>query len=116
MDVALAIDAEAVTVTLHGVALADGAYDNDPVTGTGKWVPGVAVDTPIVATVQPATGRNLFDAPEGVRTEARFAAWSRVTIRENDEITYDGERYRVVWRAPRPQDGFNKVALGKLKP
>lgn len=112
MDVAFAIDSEAVDVVRHGIAAADGAYDDE----TGKWVPGVAVDSTIAATIQPATGRNLIDAPEGVRTDARFAAWSRVAIVENDEITYAGDRYRVIWVAPRPQDGFTKAALGKLKP
>lgn len=110
MDVAFAIDAEAVTVTLHTVATAGGAYN-----AGGEWVPNASVDMPIAATVQPATGRNLNDAPEGVRTDARYAIWSRVSIAENDEITYSGKRYRVTWIADRPQDGFVKGAMGKLK-
>lgn len=109
MDVAEAIDAEAILVQRSAVADAGGSYDAD-----GRWQDATAPSSDIYAAVQPATGRNLIDAPEGVRSEARFAIWSRAAIKENDRVTVSGETYRVIWTAPRPMDGFTKGALGLM--
>jgi hypothetical protein len=109
MDVALAIDAEAVTVQWFA-SIGAGSYGTD-----GKWSPGSGTSTDIQAAIQPATGRNLVDAPEGIRAESDFAIWTRSAIVLNQQIAYDGERYKIIWLAPRPQDGFRKGALGKVK-
>lgn len=108
MDVAEAIDAEAITVQHRTIV-----EGFDQTTGKRAKTPSAPVD--IQAAVQPASGRQLMDVPEGLRTEARFIAWSRTTINENDQIQYDGKWWRVVYRWPRPQDGFNRVAIGMLK-
>lgn len=104
MDVAIAIDAEAVTV---GHIVKGGSWVNH------KWVENNAGAVNIQAAVQPASGRQLMDLPEGVRTEAKFLLWTRSTISEDDLITFGGETWRIVFKWPRPMDGFNRAALGK---
>lgn len=108
IDVADAIDAEAEPV--QRIRKAAGGYNLD-----GDAVPGSPSTVPIMAAVQPASGRQLMDLPEGLRTEAQFIIWSRSTIEENDRITYAAETWRVVFVWPRPNDGFFRAAMGKMK-
>ena len=110
IDVAEAIDAEAESVTLRAVAAAGGGYNSG-----GKWVANVAGTSTIRAAMQPARGNALMDLPEGIRTEAEWFAWSRAVIVVDDEITYRGVSYRVIFAWPRAVDGFVRVALGRLK-
>lgn len=107
MDVALAIDAEAISVT----RLRDGA---GAYTAGGKYVEGATVSTPIRAAIQPASGRQLQDLEEGIRSEARFMAWSRADLQVNDRITVGAAKYKIIFVWPRPQDGFNRAALGLM--
>lgn len=108
IDVAIAIDGEAVNVSLSREAL--GQYDDD-----GNWIPGAPSTSTVRAAVQPASGRQLMDLPEGIRNEARWLAWSRSEIRLDDEITYAGSRYRVMFVWPRLEGGFHRAAMGLLK-
>lgn len=103
-----AIDRRAWSVTrTREVA---GAYDAD-----GNWVAGSATPVTIKAVVQPASGNQLMDVPEGIRTEAGWIAWSRSDIVTNDKITNNGVTYRVLFVWPRDQDGeFYRAALGRL--
>lgn len=108
MDVADAIDGEAVTVNYRTVTA---NFDQS----TGKTPKTLGDPVSISAAIQPASGRQLMDVPEGVRTEARFIAWSRSTLALDAQIQYDGEWYRILYTWPRPQDGFTRAAMGRLK-
>lgn len=103
----LAIMAEAVPVTHETTA---GAYN-----AAGKWVKSAAVPVTIMATVQPASGRQLMDLPEGLRTEAKYFAWSGTALVVDDVVIYAGSRYRVIYTWPRPADSFTRAALGLTK-
>lgn len=113
MDVAQAIDAEAIDVTRTAVAA--GSYATSGA-NAGKFTPGAAAPATIRATVQPASGRALMDMEESVRIEARYFIWSRVQFVIGDKITYAGENFKIIFVWPRPQDGFSKAAMGRLKP
>lgn len=111
MDVAIAIDAEAIDVVWRKQTT-----DYDPDTGRAIVTQG---DFPVIrATIQPATGKQLMDLPEGVRVEAKFMFWSRTDVCLSDQIavrrsTLVVDVYRVVYAWPRrPNDGFMRAALG----
>ena len=107
IDVAIAIDGEAVNVTIERKAA--GAYDGD-----GKWVAGAETTSTIRAAVQPASGRQLMDLPEGIRNEARWLAWSRSEIRMDDTVVHAGSTYRVMFLWPRAEGSFWRAAMGLL--
>ena len=108
IDVAIAIDGEAVNVSL--TRRAAGANDDD-----GNWVPGAPTTSTIRAAIQPASGRQLEDLPDGIRNEARWLVWSRAEIRLDDEITHAGSRYRIMHVWPRADGSFWRAAAGLLK-
>lgn len=108
IDVAWAIDAEAVPVTLR--TFAGGTYD-----AAGNGIPGAPSDAPAMAAVQPVSGRMLQDLPEGIRTEVSHVGWTRSSVDVGNEIVYGGETYRVAHVWPRPMDGFNKFALKRAQ-
>lgn len=100
------------TVTLQRVATAGGSYND-----AGEWVPAVAATVNIAATIQPVSGRQLLDMPEGIRNEARWTIWTVNTVALNDRITYQGDAYRVVFVWPRNvEGGFYRAALGLVTP
>lgn len=103
----LAILAEAVEV---GHVVTGGAYGTD-----GKWVASHSEPAPIMATVQPASGRQLMDMPEGLRTEARYFLWSGAALLVDDVVIYVGQRYKVIYTWPRRGDSFTRAALGLMK-
>jgi hypothetical protein len=107
IDVAAAIDGEAVNVSLKREA--EGQYD-----ANGDWIAGTATTSSIRAAIQPASGRKLDDLPDGIRNEARWLVWSRSELRVNDEITHGGARYRVMHVWPRTDGGFWRAAAGLL--
>lgn len=107
IDVAIAIDGEAVNVTL--TTKAAGYYDAD-----GNWVPGAPTSSTIRAAIQPTRGKQLMDMPEGIRTEAGWMLWTRSAIAVDDEITSGGIGYRVLFTWPRLEGGFYRAALGRL--
>lgn len=111
IDLARAIDAEAVSVTLTREA--EGGYSTDPET-YGKWVPGGKTEAQIRAAIQPASGRQLNDLPEGIRNEARWLIWTRSVITLGDTISNGGSEYRVMYVWPRIDGGFWRAALGLL--
>lgn len=108
INVAIAIDGEAVNVTLTQPGA--GAYVG------GKWVPGAAATSTIRAAIQPVKGNQLMDMPEGIRTEAGWIAWSRSPMKVDDQITASGVLYRVLFDWPRMEGGFYRVALGRKTP
>ena len=103
------IDRRAVPVPL--TRNATGAFNAD-----GEWTAGAPATTTIKAVVQPTTGRQLMDVPEGIRTEAKWLAWSRSEIRDEDVIAYAGLSYRVLYVWPRAEGSFYRAAMGELKP
>ncbi|CAN7389519.1 hypothetical protein [Neorhizobium sp. LjRoot104] len=109
IDVAVAIDGEAVNVTRTRAAA--GAYNDD-----GEWVPGSPDAATIRAAIQPASGNQLMDVPEGMRTEARWLLWSRSEVKVDDMITSGGVSYRVMHLWPRADGGFYRAAIGRLDP
>lgn len=109
IDVALAIDAEAEDVTWR-------PRGADVFDARGNGVPGVRADVPTRAAIQPVTGNNTRDLPEGVRTEAVYVGWTRSAVADEDHIVYRGDTYRVIASRPRPMDGFTRIALGRFVP
>ena len=107
IDVAIAIDGEAVNVTLTREAA--GHYDDD-----GNWVPGEPTNSTISAAIQPASGRQLEDLPDGIRNEARWLVWSRSELRLDDKITHAGSSDRVMHVWPRADGGFWRAAAGLM--
>lgn len=106
MTAGLAIDRRAVPVTL--IRRSAGSYDAD-----GRFVDGAETSVTIPAVIQPASGNQLKDLPEGVRTEAGWIAWSRAEIRDEDRLAHAGVIYRVLVAWPRAEGGFFRAALGR---
>ncbi|WP_136625094.1 head-tail adaptor protein [Aureimonas flava] len=82
----------------------------------GKWVSVPSAPQPIRASVQPVSGREYQNLPEGIRNEAQAVIYSPVALRSDDTIV-DGEtRYRILsiddWLA---RGGYCKAVLGALK-
>ncbi len=109
MDVAIAIDAEAVTVAYRAVGAGAG-YD----ASTGKANAAVVAPVNIKAAIQPASGAVLMQVPEGLRSEVQYTAWSRTVVALNGQIDYGGRAFKIIYLWPRPMDGFNRFALGML--
>ncbi len=109
IDVAIAIDAEAVSMTRTRVV---GGYYNDD----GEYVPGGPASETIRAAIQPIKGNQLMDVPEGIRTEARWLCWSRASLVVDDVITHKGITYRVLFDWPRDEGSFYRAALGRTTP
>lgn len=107
-DVAIAIDGEAVPVSIERKVGA--GYNAD-----GEGVVSREAPATIYAAVQPATGRTLLDAPEGIRSEAKWAAWSRSPMAEDDHLTLATGKFRVMAVAERAEGGFYKAWLGGIK-
>lgn len=111
IDVAIAIDAESRPVVLRKLT---SDYDPD----TGKAIISNAGYPTIRAAIQPMNGKDSRDLPEGIRTEAKFLAWSREDLKLNDVIADKvspivTELFKIIFVWPRrPIDGFSKVALG----
>src|SRR5690606_38190614 len=101
------IDGEAVNVTLTRNAA--GHYDQD-----GNWNPGTATSSTIRAAIQPASGRQLEDLPDGIRNEARWLVWSQSELRLEDKITHAGSVYRVMHLWPRHEGSFWRAAAGLM--
>lgn len=105
IDLGFVIDGEAVSVTL--IRNAAGHYDQD-----GNWNPGSATSSTIRAVVQPASGRQLEDLPDGLRAEARWLVWSWSELRLEDKITHAGSTYKIMHLWPRADGGFWRAAAG----
>lgn len=107
-DVALAIDGEAVNVTHTASGI--GFWGDD-----GRWNGAAQPPVMIRAAIQPASGRQLMDMPEGIREEARWIAWSRSQIGLDDRIAHGGQSFRVLIVWPRMEGVFWRAALGLVK-
>ena len=103
----LAIDRRAIPVQI--TRRAAGAYNAD-----GEFIEGATATDTTRAVIQPASGRQLIDLPEGIRTEARWLLWSRSGLSLDDRITSQGLTYRIMFVWPRLDGGFTRAALGLL--
>lgn len=109
IDVAEAIDDEAVAVTFQPPAGA--TY-----TKGGDAVPGARPNAVLgMAAIQPASGRMLQDLPEGLRAEVSMVGWSRTMVALKWEVVYGEDTFRVVHVWPRPADGFCKFAMKRAE-
>lgn len=108
IDVGVAIDEESEPVILK--VPGPGTYDD-----AGNYTPGAFPDPlPIIyAVLQPVTGRELRDLPEGLRKQVSLVGWTRTTVAVGNEIGYGGTDYRIVHVWGRPMNGFNKFAIGR---
>lgn len=107
IDVAIAIDAEAVSVSLTKHAA--GAFNAD-----GDHVAGAATASTIKAAIFPISGNDLRDLEEGIRTEAEWTMWTRSAVAVDDQVAYAGVTYRVLKVRPRLEGGFYRAILGRL--
>lgn len=94
MTLIAAINAYARPVTLSRRAA--GAYDAD-----GQFVEGAVTTVATRATVQPVSGRERMELPEGARMQARWTIWSATELLPDDRITFGGETYEVQFVMPR---------------
>lgn len=108
MTVTVAIDRLARSVSRR--RLGAGAYD-----GNGNWVAGTPTITVISAAIQPISHAELKDLPEGIRDEAKVAAWSRSDLQLDDTIVDGGRQYRVIGVRPWDQFGFYRAILGEVE-
>ena len=108
-SVSFAIDKLAVSAVLKRVS-DHGEYDSG-----GNKVPGDEVETNIRAAIQPISGFELKDLPEGIRKEARHVVWSRENLLTDDLIVVDSITHRVMYVWPRPEGKFTRAALGMKK-
>lgn len=106
IDLGFVIDGEAVNVSLTREG-AGGHWNDD-----GDWVPGTTSSSTIRAAIQPASGRQLEDLPDGIRNEARWLVWSRTELRLEDKITHAGATYKIIHLWPRADGGFWRAAAG----
>lgn len=104
-----AILAEAVEIKVE--QLGDkGFYDNK-----GNWIAGKSEPLTVKATVQPMSGSDLKDVPEGVRSEVNRCVWTTYSLQNDQTLVYKDETHRVLHIWERRQDNFTKAAIGKVK-
>jgi hypothetical protein len=69
----------------------------------GRFMPSASNVTTLLASVQPATGKELQLLPEGARERASVAIYTAGDLRNGDGVMHEGESYRVLaldpWRA-----------------
>ena len=107
MDVAEAIDAEAIPVT-H-ISRVAGDY-----TDGGRSTATLGDPNGIQAVIQPI-GKALMDVDEGKRAEAKWLFWSRTFVEVDDVVITPRGRTIVLQLWDRDGDGFCRAALGLTK-
>ena len=70
---------------------------------SGRWTPGTPTTAPVLASVQPAGGKDLQRLPEGQRKRDAIAVWTESELivadqygtarQQSDRITYKGVVY-----------------------
>jgi len=95
--------------------LSGGAYVS------GKWVKGTPADIIIRASLQPLTGEELNQLPEGRRTDQTYKMYSSIKLRtvktdNPDYVTIDGNKFEVIQVEPNQNNIINhyKVIIGKV--
>jgi hypothetical protein len=63
----------------------------------GRWTAGASTGFPVQLCVQPPTGRELRDLPEGARGDDVRVVYTATELLLRDEITLeDGDQYAVI--------------------
>lgn len=95
--------------------LSGGAYVN------GKWIKGTPTDIIIKASLQPLTGEELKQLPEGRRTDQTYKMYSSIKLRtvktdNPDYTTIDGNKFEVIEIEPSQNGIINhyKIVIGKV--
>lgn len=77
---------------------------DEPTLSKGRVTPKRFTGTTIVmASVQPVSGKQLEQFPEGERQHIRYTVYFKqplLDIKNNDEVVIDQIRYKVFWNAP----------------
>lgn len=79
----------------------------------GRYSPGAVTTFSVNLGVEPATGRQLRDLPEGRRGDEALMIFSPVELKtempgfEPDQVSYQGEQWAVV--TSRRWEGFSEV-------
>lgn len=112
----LAVDAMARPATRVRPS-AGGAYVE------GQWVPAATVSLAIRAVIQAPEESDIRQLPEGERTEAYVAIWTRADLRTADEtaqtdadrvISKTGDTYKITRISERTEAGFTR-AIARLE-
>ena len=111
----LAVDAMARPATL--IRRAPGSHVN------GRWQAGAETSTAIRAVIQDPKEADIRQLPEGERTEAFVAIWSRSELRTSDEtakteadrvVSEHGDTYKITRVSDRAEGGFHR-AIARLE-
>ncbi|KAA0970812.1 hypothetical protein FPY71_10070 [Aureimonas fodinaquatilis] len=87
----------------------------------GGYVDGYFVDGPevreeIIGSLQPLSGDEFRNLPEGLRNEAKAKIFTEAGLQSDDEIVDGVRRYKVLsvddWQA---LGGYTKAILGELR-
>ena len=82
----------------------------------GYWQDGATVTEVIVGSLQPLSGNEFRNLPEGIRNEAKAKLFTAAVLRSDDEIVDGSRRYKVLsvddWQA---LGGYSKAILGELR-
>ena len=103
--VARAIDRHAVDVPI--ARHAGGVYVE------GVWTPTAPGSTTIKATIQPTSGKERINLPEGVRDSAKWTIWSREILANSDELTIKGETHIILHVWERDEGAFYRAIAGE---
>lgn len=82
----------------------------------GYWQDGAAVTADIIGSLQPLSGDEFRNLPEGLRNEAKAKLFTAAVLQSDDEIIDGSRRYKVLsvddWQA---LGGYSKAILGELR-
>jgi len=112
IDVAVAIDKEAIPLVLRRKG--EATY-----TLSGDVVPGGMVETPfsgaLLALALERYGDMLKDRMEGIAVDGLRMLYSRTPVEIDDIVLHLSQAYRVLALWPRYEGGFHRAAVGRLK-
>jgi hypothetical protein len=86
------LGADILAMITHTLTVTRNASSYDA-NGRVAFTPGTPFSAP--AHVQPASGKDRRNLPEGVRDSAAVAVWSVVELRNGDRFPFDGGVYQV---------------------
>jgi len=88
----------------------------------GKWVKGSVIDIILTASLQPVTGDELKQLPQGRRSDQTYKMYSSIklkTVRDTKNPDYtmlDGEKFEVISVSPNQNNIINhyKIIIQKV--
>lgn len=109
LDVSDAFDSSTTAQVTHQ-RVTEGSYVD------GYWVEGETIETTIQASVQPLSGLEFQNLPEGIRNEARASVLTEFDLKSGDRIIDGEDRYKVLsvdnWQK---LGGYSQAVLGALE-